>query len=129
MSKYRTMPTVIHGGTVPVVTDAEWIAAVEKQLGRQLGQADRAFAFALGHYHNWTATVVADHLRLMHAAPDLLEACEEAQEVMDAAANQISEDRYIDADELKATANQLADYAMKLRDAILLADPPEFVEE
>ena len=65
----------------------------------------------------------------MHAAPDLLEACEEAQEVMDAAANQISEDRYIDADELKATANQLADYAMKLRDAILLADPPEFVEE
>ena len=76
-----------------------------------------------------TVEGIADLIDYMTGAPDLLEACEEAQEVMDAAANQISEDRYIDADELKATANQLADYAMKLRDAILLADPPEFVEE
>ena len=75
MSKYQTMPTELHDGPVPVVPASEWIAKVESLLGRRLGKADRVYAMSLSEHHNWTATVVADHLRLVDAAPDMLHAC------------------------------------------------------
>ena len=76
MSKYRTMPREIHGGTVPSVAPADWLAEVERLLGRQIGKADSAYARALREYHGWTATVVADHLRKVDAMDDVLAACE-----------------------------------------------------
>ena len=75
MSKYQTMPNVVHGGTIPAVHPAVWLSTVEELLGRRLGKVDRIYAIALSEHHNWTATAVADHLRLVDAAPDMLHAC------------------------------------------------------
>ena len=58
---------------------------------------------------------------LIAAAPELLESLDDCQAVMDAAANQISTDEYIDPAELKAAADQLTEYAMNARAAIAKA--------
>ena len=73
MSKYQTMPTETTGGPVPTTSPRDWLAKVEELSGRQLGKADRAYAFALAEHHNWTATVVADHLRMIAAASAMVE--------------------------------------------------------
>lgn len=52
---------------------------------------------------------------------ELKKALDDCQAVMDAVANQISSGGYIDPAELKASADQLAEYAMRAREAILLS--------
>ena len=83
----RIMPKIIHdplnpseGIELPTVPPDEWIATVEKLVGQSLNKAEKAYATALAEHYNWTATVVADHLRLNRAAPDLLEALGDAKD-------------------------------------------------
>ena len=59
--------------------------------------------------------------RLIAASPELLETLDNCQQVMDAAAGQISSGEYIDPAELQAVADQLAEYAMHARAAIAKA--------
>ena len=77
----RIMPKIIHdpldpseGIELPTIRPNEWIAGVEKLIGQSLNKAEKVYAAEFAEKYNWTATVVADHLRLNRAAPDLLKA-------------------------------------------------------
>lgn len=54
---------------------------------------------------------------VLRGVPGMLDALDDAQEVMDAAAGQLTTGEHIDPAELVATAAQLAKYAAKARDA------------
>ena len=59
--------------------------------------------------------------KMNFAAPDLLKALQDCQEIMDACADQFCTGEYIDPAEVQATCNQLAEHAMKARAAIAKA--------
>ncbi len=58
---------------------------------------------------------------MMSTVSSLEAALDDCQGVMDACAVQLMADGWIDPAELQATADQLAEYAMKARDAIRAA--------
>jgi len=63
--------------------------------------------------------------RLIEAAPEVLEACKNAQAVMDAAAQQLCSGGWIEPKEQEALAMQLAAYAQETRSAIAKAEGKE----
>jgi len=66
----------------------------------------------------------SDYL-VRRAAKELLQAADDCQAVMDAAANQLSTGEYVSPTELEAVARQLSEYAMKARAALAIAKGEE----